>query len=191
MAITVTLEAWLASVCWSSDFVVGIARRPIQKAAGIRNGVVQQERVAFVAGPLHVAVIGDKAGHESDAQPVGQTRSSSSCYRPLPVGSLAVDADRDGRQAGGAGDLGRQRGELLGEGRIGGRVVLGAGADSAGTGRAVVIDFPAPVFLVADFPILDVGERGGMIDPQEIQAVVGAPAAMRPAGWPNSRPCPN
>ena len=101
-----------------------------------------------------------------------------------PVGSLAVDADRDGRQAGVASDLGRQRGKLLGEGRIGGRVVLGAGAYAAGTGRAVVIDLPAPIFLVADFPIFDVGERGRMIDPQEIQAVVGGQRRCGPQAGP-------
>ena len=135
-------------------------------------------------------MIGDKAGHEADAQPVGQN-----VLRPVVVdragGVSAVDADRDGRTPDRADDLCRQRGELLGERGVGGRVVLGAGADAAGTGRAVVIDFPAPVFLVADFPILDVGERGRVIDPQEVQAVVGRPAAMRPAGWPNSRPSPN
>ena len=47
-----------------------------------------------------------------------------------------------------------------GECRVGGRVVVAAGADAAAeSGGAVVIDFPASVFLVADFPILDVRER--------------------------------
>ena len=59
-----------------------------------------------------------------------------------------------------------------------------AGADAAGTGRAVVIDFPAAVFLVADFPILDVGERGRVIDPQEIQAVVGGQRRGGPQAGP-------
>ena len=66
---------------------------------GSEIGVVQQERVALVAGRLHVAVIGDEAGHEADAQPVGQN-----VFRPVviagPGGIVAVDADRDGRQSG-------------------------------------------------------------------------------------------
>ena len=123
MAMTATLEAWLAERLLEQRLVVGISRRPIQKAAGIRNGVVQQERVVLGAGRLHVAVIGDKAGHEADGQPVGQN-----VLRPVVIVRagriVAVDADRDGRQAGLVGDFRGQRGELLGEGGVGGRVVL-------------------------------------------------------------------
>jgi len=51
--------------------------------------------------------------------------------------------------------------ELLGEREAGGRVML----------RGVLVNFPGPIFVVANLPVLDV-EWGGMIQPQEVEAVV-------------------
>ena len=163
----------LAAECLLKQrLVVGIARRPIQDAAGIRNAVVQQKRIVLAAGRLHVAVVGDKTGHESEGQSSGQH-----ILGPIVIlsagGVFAVDADRDGRQTSGGGDLGRQRGELRGKGRVGGRVVWGTGAHAVRTGGAVMIDFSGPIFFVTDFPVLDVCKGSRMIDPQEVESVVG------------------
>ena len=54
----------------------------------------------------------------------------------------------------------------------------------------MVIDFPATVLFVPDFPVFDVSERSRVIDTQEIEPVVSCQRRRR-AGGPNSRPFPN
>ena len=64
-----------------------------------------------------------KPGTNPIGQPIRQN-----ILRPIAVARAgrvaAVDADRDLRQSGRGLNLTGQRGELLGEGRVGGRVVL-------------------------------------------------------------------
>ena len=143
--------------------VGGVAHVPVQLAIRTGDGVVQQERVALVARPLHIAVVGDVVGHETDRRTVRQN-----ALRPGVVGGgrgvATVDADRHGGQPRGRGDLRGAAGKRLGEGDVGGGVVPGAGARAAGAGGAVVVGLPTAILLVADLPVRDVAEGGGVAD---------------------------
>ena len=109
----------------------------------------------------------------------------------MPVGSpLSMPMEMAGRPAA-AVISAASAGELLGEGHVGGRVVLAAGAHAAGPGGAVVIGLPTAIFLVADLPVLDVGEGGRVVDAEEVQAVVGRQRRWPRGARPNSRPSAN
>ena len=103
---------------------------------------------------LHVVVVGNEPGNEADRQAVGQHVLGPGVV--AGAGRIAaVDADGDGGRPAAAVISAARRRELLGEGNVGRRIVLAAGAHAAGAGGAVVIGLPASVLLVADFPVLD------------------------------------
>src|ERR1700686_1141577 len=99
-------------------------------------------------------MVGDEGRDKADVQTGGQDVSSPKII--AAAGRVAaVDADGNARQTGVGQDRRGQRGELLGKGDIGGGIVLRPGAPTAGPRRAVVIDLPTTVFLVADLPKFD------------------------------------
>ena len=125
--------------------VVGRALGPVVRIAGIAGvavrtggGVEQQVRVALAPRRLHVVVVAQESRHEALGDRLLEDVGGPTVV--VRTRAAHVESDQDPR-----GDPGGVGGELLGKCDVGRRVVLGG----------VVVDLPAPIFFVADLPVLE------------------------------------